>query len=171
MVHYCVDFLEDKPNLTNARVFFWGFNLMAYILPLSLSSIFYILLVRTLWEKKLISSKTSEKMKQRATRMVFTVILTFGLCWLPQNSRFFFKGLSYPEMSFWEKISPEVFFMLQTIAQVLAYANSCLNPILYGLLSERFREGVRDLWRRVRRQPRSGSANSARPMHEKYVNF
>lgn len=81
------------------------------------------------------------RMKRHATRMVFAVILTFGICWFPQNIRFFLRGLNYPNLSFWE-YNTKFLITFQSTAQVLAYANSCTNPILYGVLSERFRNGL-----------------------------
>lgn len=73
--------------------------------------------------------------------MVFVVIITFGVCWFPQNIRFFLRGLNYPQLSFWEQ-STDLLLYVQTSAQVIAYANSCINPILYGAFSERFRNGM-----------------------------
>lgn len=148
---YCVDSLEiglAEASLARARVFFWGFNVGAYLLPLALSTVFYLLLVKALWKEKLARSKASHRMKKHATKMVFTVILTFGFCWFPQNFRFFFRGYSYPDMAFWEQ-RPQLLFLVQTSAQLLSYANSCVNPILYGVLSERFRLGVQQTWRRL----------------------
>lgn len=80
-------------------------------------------------------------MKRHATKIVFIVIITFGVCWFPQNMRFFLRGLNYPNLSFWEE-STDLLLYVQTSAQVIAYANSCINPILYGALSERFRNGM-----------------------------
>lgn len=95
--------------------------------------------------------------------MVFTVIVTFALCWFPQNLRFFLRGLNYPDLTFWEQ-DTDLLLAVQSTAQVLAYANSCVNPILYGtrkprglptsdnevsgVLSERFRAGLLRVWNR-----------------------
>uniref|UniRef100_A0A915CU06 G-protein coupled receptors family 1 profile domain-containing protein n=1 Tax=Ditylenchus dipsaci TaxID=166011 RepID=A0A915CU06_9BILA len=144
----CVDSLSiatETSTPLNARLFYWGFNFCAYVLPLTLSSLFYFLLVRSIWKQKMVQSKSSEKMKKHATKMVFIVIITFGFCWFPQNLRFFLRGLSYPDMTFWEESAPELLLYVQSTIQVLAYANSCVNPILYGVLSERFRVGVNTL--------------------------
>ncbi|KAI1724494.1 7 transmembrane receptor (rhodopsin family) domain-containing protein [Ditylenchus destructor] len=149
----CVDSLSiatESSTQMKARFFYWGFNLSAYVLPLTLSSLFYFLLVRSIWKQKMVRSKSSDKMKKHATKMVFVVIITFGLCWFPQNMRFFLRGLNYPNMIFWEENvnSPELLLLVQSTIQVLAYANSCINPILYGVLSERFRAGVIVAFRR-----------------------
>uniref|UniRef100_A0AC34RCP3 G-protein coupled receptors family 1 profile domain-containing protein n=1 Tax=Panagrolaimus sp. JU765 TaxID=591449 RepID=A0AC34RCP3_9BILA len=141
----CVDSLTialEDATVFDARSFYWVFNGLAYLLPLLLSIIFYFLLVKLLWKQKLVQSKSSQRMKRHATRMVFAVILTFGICWLPQNIRFFLRGLNYPNLSFWE-YNTKFLITFQSTAQVLAYANSCTNPILYGVLSERFRNGLK----------------------------
>jgi hypothetical protein len=143
--YYCVDSLEigqSTASVSSARSFFWSFNLLAYVLPLFLSVIFYMLLVKALWKEKLAFSKSSQRMKKHATKMVFTVILTFGICWLPQNVRFFLRGVAYPDLGFWEE-NENVLLVAQSFAQILAYANSSLNPILYSILSERFRKGLK----------------------------
>uniref|UniRef100_A0A914XZ33 G-protein coupled receptors family 1 profile domain-containing protein n=1 Tax=Panagrolaimus superbus TaxID=310955 RepID=A0A914XZ33_9BILA len=140
----CVDSLTiatESSTVASARIFYWGFNVFAYLLPLSLCIIFYLLLVKKIWKQKIVTSKTSQKMKRHATRMVFAVILTFGICWFPQNLRFFLRGYNYPGMSFWEH-NTEILVLMQSMAQILAYSNSCINPILYGILSERFRTGL-----------------------------
>uniref|UniRef100_A0A914MUC7 G-protein coupled receptors family 1 profile domain-containing protein n=1 Tax=Meloidogyne incognita TaxID=6306 RepID=A0A914MUC7_MELIC len=68
--------------------------------------------------------------------MVFVVILTFGFCWLPQNFRFFLQGLNYPQASFWEH-NEKILLLVQSVVQTMAYANSCVNPILYGVFCSR----------------------------------
>ncbi|KAH7700014.1 Protein NPR-9 [Aphelenchoides avenae] len=146
----CVDSMEiamETSTVLGARIFYWGFNIGAFLLPLSLSTILYILLVKSLWKEKLVHSKSSTKMKKHATKMVFTVIVTFALCWFPQNLRFFLRGLNYPDLTFWEQ-DTDLLLAVQSTAQVLAYANSCVNPILYGVLSERFRAGLLRVWNR-----------------------
>ncbi|KAI6191879.1 G-PROTEIN-RECEP-F1-2 domain-containing protein [Aphelenchoides bicaudatus] len=159
---YCVDSLEIGQAIattTSARTFFWSFNLLAYLLPLTFTFIFYMLLVKALWKEKLAFSKSSQRMKRHATRMVFTVILTFGICWLPQNMRFFLRGLSYPHLAFWEE-NETILLMAQSFAQILAYSNSCINPILYSLLSERFRNGLKHAWRRLCSKNRRSSTDT-----------
>uniref|UniRef100_A0A9J2PFV3 G-protein coupled receptors family 1 profile domain-containing protein n=1 Tax=Ascaris lumbricoides TaxID=6252 RepID=A0A9J2PFV3_ASCLU len=88
---------------------------------------------------------TGCKVKRRITKLVWVIILTFAICWLPQNIRFALKAAYYPEPIFWETEDSNFFFAVQTSIQLLAYANSCINPILYAAMSERFREAFRRL--------------------------
>lgn len=60
----CVDSVSiasETSTLLNVRLFYWGFNLMAYLLPLTLSTCFYFLLIRSMWKQKPVQSKSSEK--------------------------------------------------------------------------------------------------------------
>ncbi|KAI6205152.1 hypothetical protein M3Y94_00760100 [Aphelenchoides besseyi] len=148
---YCVDSVEigsGSASLTTVRLFFWGFNFGAYILPLAMCSVFYGLLLKALYKDRLVISKSSQKMKRHATKMVLALICIFGALWFPQNLRFFLRALNYPELSFWEH-NENLLLFVQSAAQTLAYSNSCINPILYGVLSERFRTVAVRTWSRV----------------------
>uniref|UniRef100_A0A914XVD7 G-protein coupled receptors family 1 profile domain-containing protein n=1 Tax=Panagrolaimus superbus TaxID=310955 RepID=A0A914XVD7_9BILA len=60
----CVDSLTiatESSTVASARIFYWGFNVFAYLLPLSLCIIFYLLLVKKIWKQKIVTSKTSQK--------------------------------------------------------------------------------------------------------------
>lgn len=86
-------------------------------------------------------------MKKHATKMVFIFMGSFLFCWFPQNLRFFLRGLNYPHPTFWER-DGDLLLVVQSTIQIMAYTNSCLNPILYSAFSERFRIGLRYAWRR-----------------------
>jgi len=67
------------------------------------------------------------------TKIVSLVILTFAVCWLPQHIRYALVAFAYPEPIIHDM---RVLWYFQIGAQLLAYSNSCINPFLYGLLSE-----------------------------------
>ncbi|KHN74085.1 Allatostatin-A receptor [Toxocara canis] len=146
----CVDSVAialTSATKTEAIAFFVGFNVGAYVMPLGIICVLYVMMVRSLWRSKegLKVSKEAFKVKRRITKLVWVIILTFAICWLPQNIRFALKAAYYPEPIFWETEDSNFFFAVQTSFQLLAYANSCINPILYGAMSERFRDAFRQL--------------------------
>ncbi|XP_012866889.1 PREDICTED: somatostatin receptor type 5 [Dipodomys ordii] len=74
--------------------------------------------------------------ERRVTRMVLVVVAVFVGCWLP----FFIVNIvnlafALPE----EPASAGLYFFVV----VLSYANSCANPLLYGFLSDNFRQSFR----------------------------
>ncbi|XP_048188560.1 somatostatin receptor type 5 [Perognathus longimembris pacificus] len=74
--------------------------------------------------------------ERRVTRMVLVVVVVFVGCWLP----FFIVNIvnlafTLPE----EPASAGLYFFVV----VLSYANSCANPLLYGFLSDNFRQNFR----------------------------
>jgi hypothetical protein len=93
---------------------------------------------------------------------------------LPQNMRFFLRGLSYPELGFWEE-NETILLVAQSFAQILAYSNSTVNPVLYGILSERksinpvftltqsfpgFRKGLKHAWANLCSNKRRSSTDT-----------
>ncbi len=74
--------------------------------------------------------------ERKVTRMVVVIVVVFVLCWLP----FFIINMVnlvviIPESS----ATAGIYFF----AVILSYANSCANPVLYGFLSDNFKQSFR----------------------------
>ncbi|XP_016536224.1 somatostatin-like receptor F_48D10.1 isoform X1 [Poecilia formosa] len=74
--------------------------------------------------------------ERKVTRMVVVIVVVFVLCWLP----FYIINMVnlvviIPESS----VTAGIYFF----AVVLSYANSCANPLLYGFLSDNFKQSFR----------------------------
>ncbi|KAM7393871.1 hypothetical protein PAMP_020708 [Pampus punctatissimus] len=74
--------------------------------------------------------------ERKVTRMVVVIVVVFVLCWLP----FFIINIVnlvviIPESS----TTAGIYFF----AVILSYANSCANPVLYGFLSDNFKQSFR----------------------------
>lgn len=74
---------------------------------------------------------TRRRSERKVTRMVVVMVLVFFICWLP----FFVTN-----MVNLIHIIPEASTTIYFIIVILTYLNSCINPFLYGFLSENFKQ-------------------------------
>lgn len=79
--------------------------------------------------------------------MLFTVVIFFFACMLP------FKVLTlwivtWPTEVF-DVISQETYFNLLYFARIMFYTNSAINPILYNIMSSKFRRGFLRVFQRA----------------------
>ncbi|CAK9816958.1 Allatostatin-A receptor [Anthophora quadrimaculata] len=132
-------------NLTACRIlpqYNWplyqmSFFLFSYVLPLMLICFFYICMLIRLWRGDRVSAE-SRRGRRRATRLVLVVVGVFAFCWCPIQVILVTKSLDvYPLTS--------ATIMLQIASHILAYTNSCVNPILYAFLSDSFRKAFRKI--------------------------
>ncbi|NWX24409.1 GNRR2 protein, partial [Aegotheles bennettii] len=80
------------------------------------------------------SSDNTPRARTRTLRMSIAIVLTFILCWTP----YYLLGLWYwfsPEMLTREKVPPA----LSHILFLFGLFNTCLDPLIYGFFTARFR--------------------------------
>ncbi|XP_074593855.1 allatostatin-A receptor-like isoform X2 [Brevipalpus obovatus] len=116
-----------------APMFWITFFLSSYAIPLSLTFILYIFMLKRLWHSD-IRTERSSRCKRKVSRMVIVVVVTFAICWGPVEIIQVLKSHKIIETTSATQIS------LLICSQILAYTNSCLNPILYAFLSDNFRK-------------------------------
>ena len=130
---------------------FVAFFLLAYVLPLSLISIMYISILKFLSRKRKESIRLSvrgsdahahsNERTTHATRIVISVVVIFGVCWLPLHLHLLiaYFGLQ-PQHKAYE--------IYRILAHVFAYANSCCNPFIYHYVSQDFRNSFHNIFLR-----------------------
>ncbi|KAK0162249.1 hypothetical protein PV327_008601 [Microctonus hyperodae] len=132
-------------NQTVCRVrrdFYWPkfqltFFFVSYVIPLTLICVLYVCMLMRLWRGARTSAE-SRRGRRRVTRLVIVVVGVFAICWCPIQLILVAKSLdSYPITT--------TSVMIQVASHVLAYMNSCVNPILYAFLSENFRKAFRKI--------------------------
>lgn len=127
------------------KAYTWYTFMLGFAVPVSLVSIFYILVIiriQNLGPANQQKSSERRKKSKKVTKMVLTVISVYVICWLPywifQVHLTLKQG---PEkLAHWK-------ILLFNLMTVMTFANSMLNPILYAFLSEHFRKGFREAFK------------------------
>ncbi|XP_044286988.1 relaxin-3 receptor 1 [Varanus komodoensis] len=124
--------------------------LLGFVLPLGVITLCYLLLVRFISDRHVGASShgPSTKRRSKVTKSVTIVVLSFFLCWLPNQALTTWGILIKLNLL---HFSPGYFLSqayLFPITVCLAHSNSCLNPIFYCLMRREFRKALKKLlWR------------------------
>ncbi|XP_076863811.1 neuromedin-U receptor 2 [Brachyhypopomus gauderio] len=79
--------------------------------------------------------------RRQVTKMLAVVVLVFAICWAP----FHIDRLLWSFVTQWTDHMHNVFEYVHILSGVLFYLSSAVNPIIYNLLSTRFRERFLEL--------------------------
>lgn len=117
--------------------------LLGFVVPLVIISACYLLLLRFITSKNINTS--CAKRRAKVTKSVTIVVLSFFLCWLPNQAlttwgiliKFNLVNFSYEYYTMQVYVFP--------VSVCLAHSNSCLNPILYCLMRREIRKALRKL--------------------------
>ncbi|XP_071955197.1 G-protein coupled receptor 54-like [Antedon mediterranea] len=135
-----------------------------YIIPVVTITVCYSIMLRVLWSQKVPldvlnhTMKTkSLKQKRKITRMVLAVVMLFIVCWMPQHI-----------LNLWMRLDSNFpygveTYTFKTTAHVLAYLNSCVNPIVYAFLGENFRNAFRKTFPKCLKKNVAMPATRTRP--------
>ncbi|XP_075864012.1 relaxin-3 receptor 1 [Microcebus murinus] len=145
--------------------------LLGFVLPLGIISLCYLLLVRFISDRRVVGTEggaaaaggglagASARRRSKVTKSVTIVVLSFFLCWLPNQALTTWSIL----IKFNAVPFSQEYFLCQVYAfpmsVCLAHSNSCLNPILYCLVRREFRKALKSLLWRIA----SPSLTSMRP--------
>ncbi|TWW67782.1 relaxin-3 receptor 1 [Takifugu flavidus] len=120
--------------------------LVGFVMPMSIVSVSYIMLLRFIRKR---SMKTSNrKRKSRVTKSITIVVLSFFLCWMPNHAITLWSVLVKLNAANWDKAYYIVHTYVFPLTVCLAHTNSCLNPIIYCLMRKEFRNKLKELLRR-----------------------
>ena len=142
---------EHVDNFGKGRMFFTIYCVFGYLLPLTVISGFYGLIVKhVLNSKDPRIAEHGQAMKQdrqlrnkRVARMIFSLVATFAFCYLPFHVIFLSRRYGAWNMQKTDEVNTYVSLVL--VAKCIAYANSCMNPFLYLFMSRAFRSTFKDV--------------------------
>ena len=124
---------------TSANTFILVLIIGGYIIPLIIIAAVYSLAGIRLWSRQLpghrnlVSNKKAQSSSRRATAMLITVVIVFALSWLPFQALEMLRQYNRP---LYKSLPIEFLFTTPWFG----YANSAINPILYVIFSENYRQ-------------------------------
>ena len=120
---------------------------VAYAVPTSVMAVLYSLIVWCLWHRKApgeFSNDNQRRMKRQMKKvitMLLTIVLIFNLCWIPVHVNHLLIAF---DLAAYHKLP----FPTTLVFYWLAHANSAINPCLYFIFNESFRDGLKKVFRR-----------------------
>ncbi|KAM3859361.1 galanin receptor 2a [Diretmus argenteus] len=133
----CIPAWESKPRIVmDVCTFIFG-----YLIPVVVLSLTYARTIRYLWTTVDPIKDMSElrRAKRKVTKMIIIVAALFCLCWLPHHLVILCMWFGHFPLN-------HTTYVLRILSHLVAYTNSCLNPIVYALVSKHFRKGFRKVF-------------------------
>ncbi|KAK0153061.1 G-protein coupled receptor 54 [Merluccius polli] len=141
---YCVD---RFPTKTHERAFILYQFIAAYLLPVLTISFCYTLMVKRVgqptvepvdnnYQVNLLSERTIS-IRSKVSKMVVVIVLLFTVCWGPIQFFVLFQSF-YPKYQ-----ANYATYKIKTWANCMSYANSSVNPIIYGFMGASFQKSFR----------------------------
>uniref|UniRef100_A0A3Q2P572 Neuromedin U receptor 1 n=1 Tax=Fundulus heteroclitus TaxID=8078 RepID=A0A3Q2P572_FUNHE len=143
----------------------WIYNLtiqlttfVFFLLPMVTISVLYMLIGLQLKREKMrqsleaksgfgndsfcnIRTQQQKARRRQVTKMLFVLVVVFGICWAPFHT----DRLMWSFISDWTDSHHKIFEYVHIISGVFFYLSSAVNPILYNLMSTRFREMFKEV--------------------------
>ncbi|EDO50023.1 predicted protein [Nematostella vectensis] len=129
--------IEQLMEISEPKDFTVVLFVVFYVLPLIVMSVLYSVVIYKLWIRKLpgqrseLNQQRADRSKKKVLRMLLIVLLLFALCWLPVHVTsfiLFFGTCSPPPILTW-------------IGYLLSQGNSAINPCIYVIFNESYRQG------------------------------
>ncbi|XP_037326355.2 neuromedin-U receptor 1 [Pungitius pungitius] len=142
----------------------WIYNLtiqvttmLFFVLPMLTISVLYMLIGLQLKQEKMLQleaqkgfgqesfcnvrTQQQKARRRQVTKMLFVLVVVFAICWAPFHT----DRLMWSFISDWTNNHLEIFQYVHIISGVFFYLSSSVNPILYNLMSTRFREMFKEV--------------------------
>ncbi|XP_028262437.1 neuromedin-U receptor 2 [Parambassis ranga] len=161
-IFYLPEKMEESAICTVLKPL-WIYNMVMqittvcfYFVPMMVISMLYLVMGLHLGRERRRSGKnlgknccsnTRRKMsaengrRRQVIKMLSIVVAVFGVCWAP----FHIERLLWSSVSQWTDLMHNIYQYVHILSGVFFYLSSAVNPIIYSLLSTRFRECFREL--------------------------
>nr|XP_056722875.1 neuromedin-U receptor 2 [Euleptes europaea] len=115
-------------------------SFLFYVLPMSVISVLYCLMGLKLKGDRSLDTdemgiNIQKPSRKSVTKMLFVLVIVFAICWAPFHT----DRLFYSFVVHWTESLASIFNLIHVVSGVFFYLSSAVNPIIYNLLSRRFR--------------------------------
>lgn len=123
--------------------------LLGFLIPLIIITVCYLLLLRLILSRRITGAAGPDQGRQtrrsKVTKSIAIVVLSFFLCWLPNQALTLWGVLIKFDLVPFSKAFYNAQAYAFPLTVCLAHTNSCLNPVLYCLVRREFRAGLKEL--------------------------
>ncbi|XP_047411903.1 proteinase-activated receptor 2 isoform X2 [Sciurus carolinensis] len=132
----CHDVLPEELLVGDMFSYFLSLAIGVFMFPAFLTASAYVLMIRTLQSSAM--DEHSEKKRQRAIKLIVTVLAMYLICFTPSNlllvvHYFLIKSRGQSHV-----------YALYIVALCLSTLNSCIDPFVYYFVSQDFRDHVKN---------------------------
>ncbi|XP_034077306.1 C-X-C chemokine receptor type 2-like isoform X1 [Gymnodraco acuticeps] len=100
--------------------------------------------------------------RQRAMRVIVSVVVAFLLCWTPYHIAVMAGTLSRTKIALYQCSARMAVDQAMFATQSLGLLHSCVNPVLYAFVGEKFRKSFMQILRKMRILERTSVTRSSR---------
>ncbi|XP_034036732.1 relaxin family peptide receptor 3.2b [Thalassophryne amazonica] len=125
--------------------------LLGFLIPLIVITVCYLLLLRIILSRRIAGlagpeiQHSRQSRRSKVTRSIIIVVLSFFLCWIPNQALTLWGVLIKFDLVPFSKAFYNTQAYVFPVTVCLAHTNSCLNPVLYCLTRREFRLGLKSL--------------------------
>ncbi|XP_069805791.1 B2 bradykinin receptor-like [Dendropsophus ebraccatus] len=122
-------------------------NVLGFLVPLVVTSFCTCQMICVLRRNTMQKFKKVNK-ERKASCLVLSIFLVFTVCWIPFNV-FTLIDTLYEFNIFGSCMVTSVNNIVYSISFYLVYSNSCINPVLYCMVGNNFRQKAREVYCRI----------------------
>jgi hypothetical protein len=139
--YYLICQLAQPDHSTQLYLLFFVF---AYVLPVSIATACYSVIIITLKRQSPKSTlgsagQSARKRNVRVTRLLIIVLAAFTLCWLPLHAQLIFAFTSNNRQLSVNQL------VIRLLTLCLAYSSTVVNSVTYSFANSDFRQGLKDV--------------------------
>ena len=120
----------------STKYMFISFFICAYVLPLCLICLFYLMVIHHLHINSTNTYVCKKNYTFRVSKLVIIVVMVFSACWLPFHVHSLVSLYGNIPKGKWYEV-------FRIVWHCLIYGNSLVNPLIYNFASNDFRQGFK----------------------------